>query len=279
MNYFGITTFWRKKNLTADRKRPTGLGKKNLAYLLFLILISLFYVLRHDISVSREPLLDTQTAMEGYGESLRMNMVSILPDTTVISKEREQLLTAIEERIVTYLYQIPDYSYINSLKTYLRFRPKLLEQFPSAVPLEKGDYFVSSSYGIRSHPISGKSKKHFGIDMAAPLGKPVYASASGTVLDIVHSKNGYGMHIIIKHRFGFRTLYGHLSKILVSEGQNVEQHELIGTVGSTGSSTGHHLHYEILKNEIQIDPMSSLDLKKTIYTHLIELKPDNDGRE
>ncbi|HEA22812.1 hypothetical protein LCGC14_0676290 [marine sediment metagenome] len=279
MNYFGITTFWRKKNLTADRKRPTGLGKKNLAYLLFLILISLFYALRYGTSVSGEPLLDTKVAMEGYGESLRMNMGSVLPDTIVINKEREQLLTAIEERIVTYLYRIPDYSYINSLKTYLRFRPKLLEQFPSAVPLEKGDYFVSSSYGIRSHPISGKSKKHFGIDMAAPLGKPVYASASGTVLDIVHSKNGYGMHIIIKHRFGFRTLYGHLSKILVSKGQSVEQHELIGTVGSTGSSTGYHLHYEILKNEIQVDPMLSLNLKKTIYTHLIEPKPENDGRK
>ena len=216
--------------------------------------------------------------MEGFEERLKLNVVSTLPNA-IIDKERGQLLMAIEERIVAYLYQIPDYSYMGALETYLQVRPQLLEQFPSAVPLEKGGYSLTSRYGVRSHPISGKTKKHFGIDLAASSDTPVYASASGTVLDIIHSKKGYGTHIIIKHRFGFQTLYGHLNKILVHKGQQVEQHELIGTVGNTGNSTGYHLHYEILKNKIKIDPRLSLNLKQQIYAHLIELKPDNDGEE
>ena len=82
--------------------------------------------------------------------------------------------------------------------------------------------------------------------MAAPLGKTVYATASGIVSKVIYSSNGYGNHIIIKHRFGFESLYGHLNKILVRKGQKIGQHELIATVGNTGTSTGYHLHYEIM---------------------------------
>ncbi len=184
---------------------------------------------------------------------------------------------AIEEGIVNYLYQVPDYSYITALETYLQYRPELLRQFPSCVPLEKGDYFLSSRYGIRTHPISKKRAVHFGIDLAAPSGKPVYVSATGTVADVIRSDKGYGIHIIIRHRFGFETLYGHLEKVLVSKGQTVHQHELIGTVGSSGSSTGYHLHYEIRKNDARIDPRPSFDLKKTIYVAVMNTKPENNG--
>ena len=89
--------------------------------------------------------------------------------------------------------------------------------------------------------------------------------------DIIYSKKGYGTHIIVKHRFGFQTLYGHLDKVLARKGQKVKQHELIATVGNSGSSTGYHLHYETIKNEIKIDPRPSLNLKKSIYGHLIQL--------
>lgn len=246
------------------------MSKKEMVYFLFLMLIGLFFLL-HQVHGYVDPKFqETTVAMAGYEERLKFNLNSTSPDFVVMEKEREQLLLAIEERIVAYLYQIPDYSYLGTLETYLQLRPQLLEQFPSAVPLEKGGYSVTSNYGIRSHPISGKTKKHFGIDLAAASETPVYASASGTVLDIIHSKKGYGTHIIVKHRFGFQTLYGHLNKVLVQKGQQVKQHELIGTVGNTGSSTGYHLHYEIVKNKTKIDPRLSLSLKQQIYAHLIE---------
>ena len=255
------------------------MSKKEVAYFLFLVLIGLFYLIRHTDNYSNPKFQDTAMAIEGYEARLKVNLGSTLQDDVVLEREREQLLMAIEERIVAYLYQIPDYSYMGALETYLQVRPQLLEQFPSAVPLEKGDYSLTSRYGIRSHPISGKTKKHFGIDLAASFGTPVHASASGTVLDIIDSKTGYGTLIIIKHRFGFQTLYGHLNKILVRKGQQVKQHEVIGTVGNTGSSTGYHLHYEIMKNKTKIDPRLSLNLKQQIYAHLIELKLDNDGEK
>ncbi len=260
-------------------KWSTTLEKKQLAYLLFLVVLCLFYMARTSFDFSGRQLDMTTMAMDRFDERLRINGGSTVLDTMVVEKEHEQLLADIEAHIVAYLYRIPDYSYIAPMETYLKYRPQLLEQFPSAVPLEKGDYAVSSTYGIRTHPISAKRKKHFGIDLAAPLGKPVYASASGTIVAIVYSKKGYGTHIILKHRFGFETLYGHLNKVLVLEGQKVKQHELIATIGSTGSSTGYHLHYEIRKNKTKIDPRLSLGLKKTIYDDLIELNTTKDGRD
>jgi len=279
MIFFKSTTFWRKKLGVTKPKSAKTFGKKEFTYFLFLIIMCLFYIIWYSPDISAHRLQDKTITMDLYEERLKMNLESTLTDSDLIERERNQLLMAIEERIVAFLYQIPDFSYIGSLETYLKYRPQLLDQFPSAVPLEKGNYSVTSNYGIRIHPISEKKRKHYGIDLAAPRGKYVYASASGTILDILYSQKGYGTHIIIKHRFGFETLYGHLNKVLVRKGQIVKQHEIIGTVGSTGSSTGYHLHYEILKNKNQIDPKLSLNLKRNIYTHLIESKTNKDGAE
>ena len=265
-------------NITKPETDKTW-GRRELAYFLFLILMCLFYIIWHSADISTQRLKDTAITMDLYEERLQINLESTLKDSVLVERERNDLLMAIEERIVAFLYQIPDYSYISSLETYLQFRPKLLEQFPSAVPLEKGNYSISSNYGIRVHPISDKEKKHYGIDLATARGKYVYSAASGTILNILYSKKGYGTHIIIKHRFGFETLYGHLNKVLVRKGQTVKQHEMIGAVGRTGSSTGYHLHYEILKNGNKIDPILSFNLKKNIYSHLIKSNTIKDGVE
>lgn len=277
--FFELTTSRTKKIKWKLPKQLKQLDRKELAYLLFLILMGLVYVVEGDMGMSKKNLEDTQIEISHFQQRLEENLDHELNDTLIGKMEREHLLMAIDERIVAYLYQIPDYSYVGSLETYFRYRPELLLQFPSAVPLEKGNYFLSSSYGIRNHPISGKTKKHFGIDLAAVSGKPVYSSASGIVSEVHYADTGYGTHIIIKHRFGFETLYGHLDKVLVRIGQKVKQHELIATVGSSGSTTGCHLHYETIKNHIKIDPWPSLDLKKTIYKHLIQQNLQNDGEE
>lgn len=279
MIFFESTIFWRKKVGVTKPKSAKTFGKKEFAYFLFLIIMCLFFIIWHCPYNSAQRLQDNTITMELYEERLKMNLVSSSADVDLIERERDQLLLTIEEKIVGFLYQIPDYSYISSLETYLQFRPKLLEQFPSAVPLEKGNYSISSNYGIRVHPISDKEKKHYGIDLATARGKYVYSAASGTILNILYSKKGYGTHIIIKHRFGFETLYGHLNKVLVRKGQTVKQHEMIGAVGRTGSSTGYHLHYEILKNGNKIDPILSFNLKKNIYSHLIKSNTIKDGVE
>jgi murein DD-endopeptidase MepM/ murein hydrolase activator NlpD len=104
---------------------------------------------------------------------------------------------------------------------------------------------VTSSFGMRTHPISGKRKMHTGIDYAAPTGTPVWSVGSGTVV-FAGWKGGYGKTIEVKHSGGVKTRYGHLSRINVKVGQGVRQHQTIGAVGSTGYSTGPHLHFEYL---------------------------------
>ncbi len=270
MKSFEIAYFFWRNTLWIWLNSLKSMDKKQLTAVGFLLVLGSFYVSGPVLGLWDDSLEDTAVTLKRYGKELESNLNEVVADTIVHDKEREQLLLNIEEKLVTFLYMIPDYSYIPTLEPYLQYAPEILNQIPSAVPLEKGNYWLSSKYGIRKHPISYKKKKHFGIDLAADLDEYVYASAEGTVLSIKYSERGYGTHIIINHRFGFQTLYGHLNKVLVSIGQTIGQHELIATVGNTGASKGYHLHYEIIKNGLKIDPGYSLRLKKIIYEHLYE---------
>ena len=113
---------------------------------------------------------------------------------------------------------------------------------------------VSSGYGMRFHPISGRETSHLGVDFAAPTGTPVRAVAEGTV-QYAGWKNGYGNFVLLQHRDHKSTAYAHLSRIAVRKGQHVAQSDLIGRVGSTGASTGAHLHFEYLVNDRHQDPL------------------------
>lgn len=114
--------------------------------------------------------------------------------------------------------------------------------FAFAKPLLEGR--LSSGFGKRSDPFTNKLTFHGGVDIAAPLGTPVYASADGSV-SFQGKQGGYGNLIILKHELGYESRYGHLSKILVKNGDKIKKGELIGEVGSTGKSTGNHLHFEV----------------------------------
>ncbi|WP_178338892.1 M23 family metallopeptidase [Arenibacter nanhaiticus] len=268
MKFFTSFGFWSKKVGAKELETNMVFGKADLGYFVVLMVISLFYVVQNSPGKSVQQLEDAVKTMNLYEERLKMNLHSSRTAGEGTERERERLLMAIEERIIGFLYRIPDYSYMGSLETYLKYRPNLLAQFPAAVPLGKGDYSISSNYGRRIHPISENEKKHYGIDLAAPAGTKVHATASGTVKEVVYSKKGYGTYIVMRHRFGFETLYGHLEKVLVYKGETIAQHQIIGTVGDTGSSTGYHLHYEILKNKKKIDPRPSFELKMKIYDEL-----------
>jgi murein DD-endopeptidase MepM/ murein hydrolase activator NlpD len=112
---------------------------------------------------------------------------------------------------------------------------------------------LSSFYGIRPNPFGGSYEFHPGIDMAVAYGTPIYATAPGTVLE-ANFAGGYGNHVLIDHDYELQTLYGHMSKMTVAAGTRVERGQLIGYVGSTGRSSGPHLHYGVYFQGKTVDP-------------------------
>lgn len=125
----------------------------------------------------------------------------------------------------------------------------------------KANYRITSPYGMRMHPIKKVRKMHTGIDQAAPIGTDIHASAKGVIKSVTGTANdrkGYGLMVTIKHDDGYETRYAHTSKALVKVGQAVEKGQHIAEMGSSGGSTGSHLHYEVLKNGKRLDPAFAL---------------------
>ncbi|MCR5494882.1 MAG: M23 family metallopeptidase [Treponema sp.] len=118
-----------------------------------------------------------------------------------------------------------------------------------------GKYRISSYFGPRKDPFTGARSNHTGVDYACPTGTPIIASSSGTVA-FTGVSPVFGNYVIIRHSNGYQTLYGHMSKILTRKGQWVSQGTRIGLVGSTGYSTGPHLHFTVFKNGKLVDPLS-----------------------
>lgn len=114
---------------------------------------------------------------------------------------------------------------------------------------------ISSYYGKRVAPKTGASTMHKGVDFAAPAGTKIYAAKAGTVLQTQSIKTGYGNSVKIQHDGGFTTLYGHMQKYIVKYGQKVSRGQLIGYVGSTGTSTGNHLHLGLYKSGGLVNPL------------------------
>ncbi len=131
------------------------------------------------------------------------------------------------------------------------------ETIPIASPIKVAEIKrISSDYGWRIHPIYNMWINHKGIDFAAETGTNVVATADGTVIKVKHSRMGYGNEVIIDHGNGYKTRYAHLDTINVTEGEKINYNTSIGTVGSTGLSTGPHLHYEIIQGDDPIDPLA-----------------------
>lgn len=128
----------------------------------------------------------------------------------------------------------------------------IIEYLPTIKPVRG---YITSKFGPRFHPIEKEEKFHTGIDIAAPYGSPVYATASGKVLRARRTDSGKGKFVMIKHINNIMTIYLHLSRITVKEGQFVKKGDIIGYVGSSGMATGPHLHYEVLYSGKPIDPL------------------------
>ncbi|MBO4446971.1 MAG: M23 family metallopeptidase [Bacteroidales bacterium] len=130
---------------------------------------------------------------------------------------------------------------------------------------------VTSPFGYRNDPVYGGREGHTGVDLGTQRGTPVYATGDGVVVQAEYTMGGYGRMVVIDHGFGYKTRYAHLNSMNVHERQRVVRGEMIGTVGSTGKSTGPHLHYEVIYRGAPINPMSFMDMTMDVaeYRELV----------
>ena len=153
-------------------------------------------------------------------------------------------------------------------------KEKLFAAIPAIQPVANKELIaLASGYGMRIHPIYKVSKMHPGVDFAAAIGTPIYATADGTIDRLEVSFSGYGKQIEIDHGFGYRTRFAHMHGFAVHQGQHVKRGDLIGYVGDTGLSTAPHLHYEVFVNGMHVNPIHYFfnDLNAEEYEKIIEL--------
>lgn len=153
-------------------------------------------------------------------------------------------------------------------------KEKLFAAIPAIQPISNKELIaLASGFGLRIHPVYKVKKMHTGIDFAASIGTPIYATADGIIDKVEVSFSGYGKLVEIDHGFGYRTRYAHMHGFTVRNGQRVKRGEVIGYVGNTGLSTAPHLHYEVFINGNQRNPVYYFfnDLNAADYEKVIEL--------
>ncbi len=158
--------------------------------------------------------------------------------------------------------------------TLAKNKEEMLASIPAIQPVSNEKLKrVASGFNYRIHPIYKVRHFHTGIDFTAPRGTEVYATGDGVVDKVVMKKRGYGYHVVLDHGYGYKTLYAHMSKFKVRNGEKVKRGDVIGYVGSTGTSTAPHLHYEVIKSGKKINPMNFFfnDLTPEEYERVIEL--------
>tara|TARA_R110001592_G_scaffold6720_7_gene36145 strand:+ start:1065 stop:2036 length:972 start_codon:yes stop_codon:yes gene_type:complete len=158
--------------------------------------------------------------------------------------------------------------------TMAKKKEDMLAAIPAIQPVQNEDLTrMASGYGYRMHPILKYRKFHAGMDFTAPRGTPIFATGKGTVIQADSRASGYGNHVRIDHGFGYVTLYAHMTKMAVEEGDKVNRGDIIGYVGNTGLSAGPHCHYEVRKNNEPVNPVNFYfnDLTAEEYDKMLEL--------
>ena len=136
-------------------------------------------------------------------------------------------------------------------------KEKMIACIPAIQPVALKDFNrISDYFGTRNDPFTGKKTMHHGMDFTGPEGSDIFATGDGVVVESGYTFHGYGNRVVIDHGYGFKTVYAHLQKIMVDDGQKIKRGDIIGTLGNTGRSTGAHLHYEVRRNHRAIDPLN-----------------------
>jgi murein DD-endopeptidase MepM/ murein hydrolase activator NlpD len=153
-------------------------------------------------------------------------------------------------------------------------KEKLIASIPAIQPVDFHDLRrIGSLYGYRTDPFYKVTKFHEGIDFTAAVGTPIYATGDGVVSEAAYNSGGYGNKIVINNGFSYETVFAHLSKIKVKPGQRVKRGEIIGLMGNTGKSTAPHLHYEVHKAGVPMNPIYFFfnDITPAEYQAMLEL--------
>ncbi len=177
-------------------------------------------------------------------------------DLAQASLKPAELLASVD----TLYRQVEDQSVqLKILTELLQYRRLASEAYPSNWPVRGG--WISSYFGMRKDPFTGRRAHHKGVDFGARHGGKIYAAATG-IVEFSGRRNQYGLMVEINHGGGYRTRYAHASKLLVDVGETVQRGALIALVGSTGRSTGPHLHFEVLKNGHRVNPLNFLSARR-----------------
>ena len=203
----------------------------------------------------------------GINKSKIYAQLKDLPESEIISATLEKLEN-IEKR-----------SYVQSksydeLAKMIKNKEEMLASIPAIQPVSNKDLKrIASGFGMRIDPVYKTPRMHTGLDFTAETGTPVYATGDGVVEIAGPQGDGYGNKVLIKHGYGYETLYGHNSKVLVRAGTKVKRGQTIALVGSTGKSTGPHCHYEVWKNGTKIDPVNYFfnDLTPEQYDQMLKI--------
>jgi murein DD-endopeptidase MepM/ murein hydrolase activator NlpD len=206
------------------------------------------------ISANLEPISDEER-LAGTGGSEE----SLLAGLNLKDIETKNLLTYVDDMIKTVKFE-KDQS--REIANQVGINKKLYACIPALKPTE-GNYSING-FGMRRHPILGIMKFHSGLDINCNMGTPIRASGNGKVVT-VERQSGFGLVVEIDHGFGYKSIYGHLSKSLVKVGQVVKRGQLIAKSGNSGLSSGPHLHYEVHHNGKALDP---IDFFFDEYTYL-----------
>ncbi len=211
-----------------------------------------------------------------------------LPDSVRIGKQysaididqfaytpSEQIIESVQNGIkaLRNRLQVQRRSY-DTLEHLVKAKEQMLTAIPAIQPVSnKTLERLASGFGYRIDPIYKTPKMHTGLDFAAPMGTPIYATGNGTISEAGFDNGGYGNHVIINHGYGYQTLYGHMVRFKARPGERVKRGQVIGWVGSTGKSTGPHCHYEVIKNGNKIDPIHFFfnDLSAADYERMVRI--------
>lgn len=182
--------------------------------------------------------VDRYKELEGFDNS--QLVLNTTKRVDIISKE-----LAVQSKSLDYILKLA------------KAKNNLLSAIPAIQPVRNENLkHMASGFGYRTDPFTKARKMHEGMDFTAKTGTPIFATGDGVVARADNTVSGYGNHILIRHGFGYETLYGHLSKYKSRAGQRVKRGDIIGYVGSTGRSEGPHLHYEVRKNGKVVNPLN-----------------------
>ena len=194
------------------------------------------------------PIPDSARVKEMLAKN-EIRLIQSLSNTALIENMRNQL----NNLSLRMSFQDQSFTEITAM---VKNKEKLLRAIPAIQPISnKNMKRVASGFGYRIDPLYKDSRLHAGLDFSAPTGTPIYATADGEVQIAGFNTDGYGNKVVINHGYGFQTLYAHMVRVIARVGQSIKRGEVIGYVGSTGKSTGPHLHYEVIKRGTKVDPV------------------------